>query len=120
MLPLAVESAIAPPFPESEVDWSIPAVVLIAPVPPVTERLISPPMPDDDENEYREPVVMLPPVVERAIAPPFFKLDWESRTPSLVLMEPVPPVTERVILPPLPPKEADRGQIASSNVTARS
>ena len=49
----------------------VPAVVSIAPVSPVTLRLIFPPVPAS-EKEFRLPVVMLPPpTVERAIDPPF-------------------------------------------------
>ncbi|MEG5061490.1 hypothetical protein QUB60_25130 [Microcoleus sp. A2-C5] len=47
----------------------------IAPVPPVTERVIFPPVPAPEEPEPTIPVVMLPPAVERAIAPAF--PDWE-------------------------------------------
>lgn len=45
ILRLTVESAIAPPVPEREEDTKLPAFASIAPVPGVTERVISPPLP---------------------------------------------------------------------------
>ena len=47
MLPLAVERAIAPPFPEFEREYTnpVPALVLIEPFPPVTETVMFPPVP---------------------------------------------------------------------------
>src|SRR4028118_530027 len=101
MSPPAVKRVIAPPFPDCELVATNPAVVSIAPVPPVTERLIFPPLASEEE-EFRRPVVMLPSAVERAIAPPFPTTEEESRIPAVALIAPVPPVTERLIFPAVP------------------
>jgi len=109
MLPPAVENVIAPPVPTVEEELRLPAVVSIAPVPPA-ERLILPP-PAKMEEEFRVPVVMLPPAVERAIAPAFPWIEGEpevaeeSRLPAVVSIAPIPPATERLILPPPVPEE---------------
>lgn len=102
ILPPVVESAIAPPFPEVELAYNHAPVVAIAPVPPVTDRVIFPPVPAPDESEYRLLVVMLPPNVEREMAPPFPEDEEEFRFPAVVSSEPVAPVTERVMFPPVP------------------
>jgi hypothetical protein len=99
MLPPAVERAIAPPFPDCDLVSTTPAVVLIAPVPLVTEKVMFPPSPKIPPIESTSPAEMLPPAVERAIAPPFPKRPPEAfKSPALVSIAPVPPVM-RVISP---------------------
>jgi hypothetical protein len=73
MLPPVVEREIAPAFPVEDWESSSPAVVSIAPGPPVTVRVMFPALrPGTKLLETSHLVVMLPPaVVEREIAPEF-------------------------------------------------
>lgn len=104
VMPPGAVSAIAPPDPVAEVESREPAVVLMEPLPPLTERVIFPAVPAA-EREYRPLLVMLPPVVESAIVPPFPEPEEENSHPALVSIAPFPPALRVMLLPVPAPEE---------------
>jgi hypothetical protein len=100
ILPPAVERVIAPPFPSRELDCSTPAVVSIAPRPPVTVRVIFPGAPPATKFlETSDLVVMLPPAVEREIAPEFPAERAEEEISAAAVL--ISLVLVRLIFPPV-------------------
>ena len=101
ILPPAVERVIAPPTASLEINCRTPAVVSIAPGPPVTVRVIFPGLTSKSRRflETSDLVVMLPPAVEREIDPEFPDVIAEEEISAATVL--ISLVLVRVIFPPV-------------------